>query len=300
MRVSLRCGRRPGAGAGGRAERGERRLQRRPERSEAQVEGWPGRARAPRLLAIHAPLPSTQRKRTDRPARPRRGRRPPTRPPGQDGGPSAPALPPPRQLAAEPGPPSPGSRPSSAPARRGRFQSAGGPGGRGRGAGPEATAPPPEGEACAPRGGAGPPRAGARVRGMRAPRCSAEIAELSQTRGRGTFWGPVRRGPERAGRLERPGLRALRERRAPWAHGARLQGRGLGSLRPFDRRPGSPSLGSCREDPGPGRASDLPAALRPGTGGRALKGTELEHRGGVGEGAGRVIHSEKTVFPALL
>lgn len=90
--------------------------------SEAQVEDWAGRARAAqgRRYLFPPPHPPNETRRS--PARPGSGRRPLQRPLGQGGarGLLAPRSPPsrlPRQLAAEPGPPSPGSSPSSPPAR---------------------------------------------------------------------------------------------------------------------------------------------------------------------------------------
>lgn len=96
---------------------------------------------------IDAPSASAKRKRTPGPARPRCGGRPLQRPASQGGGrsargPAAPALPPPRQLAAEPARrPRGAARPRPQPGRRRvRFQSAGGRRGRARGAG---SRPPP-------------------------------------------------------------------------------------------------------------------------------------------------------------
>lgn len=92
-------------------------LQRSPEQKRGPSWGLVGKG-----PLTYATLPFHQTKMNDRRAWPHRRRLPLQPPPSQDGGlpargPSAPALPPPRQLAAEPGSPSLGSRPSSPPAR---------------------------------------------------------------------------------------------------------------------------------------------------------------------------------------
>lgn len=228
-------------------------------------------------LVIDAPSASTKRKRTPGPARPRCGGRPLQRPASQGGGrsargPAAPALPPPRQLAAEPGPPSPGSRASSPPARPA--------------AGPLPICWRAQGESAGSRLEAAADLArGARkflsrpaVRGFPGPGLGfgghgrltfpLRSRKLSPTHGaRVVSWGPRGGGQKRAPRLGTPGLRA-------WTR--------------LDRRPGSRPQGPCRDDPGLGRASGLRAALGAGTRGQRPRpggrGTRRRRRG-VDEGA---------------
>lgn len=163
-------------------------------------------------------------------ARPRCGRRPFQRSPSQGGGlsalgPSAPALLPPRQLAAEPGPPSPGSRPSSPP-----TQPAAGPlpicrraQGESVGSRREATADFARGRRkfllCPAARGF--PRLGLGFGGIRAPHFPLRSRTLSSTRGPGSFLGAG--GEEnRSARALLGGLGSVRawgRRRAPGVRG---------------------------------------------------------------------------------
>ena len=119
----------------------------------------------------------------------------------------------PRQLAAEPGPPSPGSRPSSPRARpaarplpicrEAQGESAGS---RARGHRQPGSR---EKKVSAPSSCTGLPRSGLGCGGPRHFAIPLRSHRLSLTRGWGIFWGPQGRGARRVpSRLERPELRA--------------------------------------------------------------------------------------------
>lgn len=69
---------------------------------------------------------------------------------------------------------------------------------------------------------------------------------------------------------------------------------------PFGHRLRSRSLGPCPEDPGPGRAGDLPPAPGSRTGGRLLKGAEFERPGGVGRAGGALFTMKRPCFQRCL
>lgn len=199
-------------------------------------------------------------------------------------GPSAPALLPPRQLAAEPGPPSPGSRLSSPP-----TQPAAGPlpicrraQGESVGSRREATADFARGRRkflfCPAAWGL--PRLGLGFGGIRAPHFPLRSRALSSTRGPGSFLGA--RGEENRSEralLGRPGLGpGLGPATGAGGTRARLKARGLRSFCPLTAGPD--------RDPG-GRVKGIQArdAQGPGTGGRPSKDAELDRGSGEGKGA---------------